>query len=648
MGEAAPMTRDRTLFLRGENRSAWKLLGAHPAPDAGADMWRFAVWAPHARQVSVVGDFNAWDSAALPMTRGEDGIWTTLAPVASLPAAYRYAVEGEDGQRLEHADPYAPRMALKPRTASVLAEAPDYGWQDAEWMRKRASRDPHTGPMNIYEVHLGSWKRVGSQKDGSGRGGSTAGQDAAGRMLTWAELADELIPYALDMGYTHLEFLPVMEHPYTGSWGYQVGSWFAPTGRHGDPEGLKLLIDRCHQAGLGVILDWVPAHFPRDKAGLRRFDGSALYEADDPRRSEFPQWGTCLFDFSKGGVRSFLLSSACWWLGEYHADGLRVDAVSAILYHDFCRDEGQWLPNRLGGRENLEGIDFLQHLTCAVHEDFPGALIIAEESHAFPGVTHSPGVGGLGFDYKWNMGWSNDTLAYAGTDFPQRRGLHDKVTFSLVYAFDDRFILPLSHDEVTRGKKSLLDKQPGDIWQKFAGLRALYGYAMAHPGRKLLFMGGEFGQFIEWCDGDQLDWFLLVYDMHPQLKDCVREMNWLYRRTAALWEIDESWDGFQWIQADDRENEVYAFLRRDKAGNALLSVTNFTPDFHPRYRLGPPAAGRLTELFNTDSPAYGGSGQRNPETVHTDPGLWNGFEHSAELLIPPLATVWFSYQPDAS
>ncbi len=640
------MARDWALFFQGESRNAWELLGAHPASGAREGFWRFAVSAPRARQLRLVGSFNGWDREALPMTRGDDGIWTACAQVPALPAAYRYAIQGEDGTWREHADPYAPRMELRPAPASVLTEAAAYGWQDAAWMAKRAKADPHAGPMNIYEVHLGSWKRVGSQKDGSGSGGSTAGPEAAGRMLTWEELTDELIPYALDMGYTHLELLPVMEHPFDGSWGYQVGSWFAPTARHGDPEGLKRFIDRCHQAELGVILDWVPAHFPRDEAGLRRFDGSALYEEEDPRRSEFPQWGTCLFDFSKGGVRSFLLSSACWWLGEFHADGLRVDAVSAILYHDFGREEGQWLPNRRGGRENLEGVDFLQRLTCAVHEDFPGALIIAEESHAFPGVTHSPGVGGLGFDYKWNMGWMNDTLSYLAAGFPERRERHDRMTFSLVYAFDDHFILPLSHDEVTHGKKSLLDKQPGDLWQKFAGLRALYGYTMAHPGRKLLFMGGEFGQFIEWCDGDQLDWFLLLYDMHPQLKDCVRDMNWLYRRTPALWEIDGSWDGFQWIQADDRENEVYAFLRRDRAGRALLSVTNFTPDFHPFYRLGLPAAGRLSELFNTDSAAYGGSGQHNPAPVHTDPGLWMGFEHSAEIAIPPLATVWFAYEPN--
>ncbi len=590
------------------------------------------------------------------MERKPDGVWETWVPAASFDPAsdperfqypdaaeklltYKYAVQYADGSWHQHADPFAFRMEERPHTASRLCRLDGYAWQDAAWMSERVQRDLRRRPLNIYEVHLGSWRRAGSGKDGSGNRGQS------GRVLTYTELADQLIPYVQDMGYTHVELLPVMEHPLDASWGYQVSGYYAATSRYGKPQELMALIDRCHQAGIGVILDWVPAHFPKDEAGLRRFDGSCLYEHPDARRGEMPIWGTCLFDLSRREVRSFLLSNACFWLEQYHADGLRVDAVAAMLYHDFSRESGQWLPNKHGGRENLDGIFFLQHLNQAVHEDFPGAVMIAEDSSAYPGVTHSPGTGGLGFDFKWDMGWMNDTLAYIREDPLFRKWHHDKLTFSMMYAFNEAYLLPLSHDEVVHGKGSLLDKQPGDIWKKFAGLRALYGYMMAHPGKKLLFMGGEFGQFIEWRCQDQLDWFLLLYDMHPQLQTCVRQLNRLYRETPALWEVEDSWDGFRWIQVDDRDNSVLAFLRTDRAGDqSILCVCNFTPVYHPVYRIGLPEAGVLTEMINTDRNEFGGSNQGNAAPIHTEPTAWGGFQHSLELVIPPLATVWYRFE----
>ncbi|MBR6955219.1 MAG: 1,4-alpha-glucan branching protein GlgB [Clostridia bacterium] len=651
----APGDRERELFHRGLSAKAYEWLGAHAILQEGEPAWHFAVWAPNAQAVSLVGEFNRWDRNTCPMTCGEDGIWEVTMPgvvftTASDPERYSYpdaaekllnykfAIQDARGDWHQHTDPFAFRMEQRPHTASRLCELSGHAWRDADWMAERAAGNLREKPVNVYEVHLGSWRRQGSGKDGTHDG-------PAGRVLSYTEIADQLIPYVREMGYTHVELLPVMEHPLDASWGYQVSGYFAATARYGEPEELMTLIDRCHQAGIGVILDWVPAHFPKDDASLRCFDGTCLYEHPDPRRGEMPLWGTCMFDLERPEVRSFLISSACFWLEKYHADGLRVDAVAAMLYHDFCREDGRWLPNRHGGRENLDGIFFLQKLNETVHRAYPGAVMIAEDSSAYPGVTHSPGVGGLGFDFKWDMGWMNDTLAYVRKDPLYRKWHHEKLTFSMMYAFSEYFMLPLSHDEVVHGKGSLLDKQPGDIWQKFAGLRTLYGYMMAHPGKKLLFMGGEFGQFIEWRCQDQLDWFLLRYDMHPQLQACVREMNRIYRETPALWEIEDSWDGFQWIQVDDRDNSVLAFLRKDRAGNALLCVCNFTPVFHPVYRIGLPEAGVLTELLNTDSNLFGGSNQGNPAQIHTEPMAWGGFQHSLELVVPPLATVWYRWEP---
>lgn len=608
-------------FHRGQCGRAWEWLGAHPTETG----WRFAVWAPHAVRVSLVGDCNGWDRESDPLEKAEDGVWSLEVPAERLegaPDAYRYAIQGPDGAWHERLDPYALSAA---EGASHRTEFFDYRWQDADWMQRRAETREEPQPINIYEVDPGSWRR---REDRSGS-----------RVLTWDELADQLIPYAQDMGYTHLGLLPVMEQTAP----YAVTGYFAADARFGAPEELMAFIDRCHQAGLGVILDWVSAHFPRGETGLQRFDGTPCYEYADPRRGELPQWDACLFDLSRGEVRSFLLSGARFWLERFHADGLRLDAVSAMVTHDFGREDGCWLPNKHGGRESIEGIDFLQQLCDRVHREFPGALMIAEESCVFPGVTHSPGVGGLGFDLKWNTGWTYDTLAYLREEPEQRGACHDRLTFSLCYAFDEHFLLPLSHDETAPGRGSMLDKMPGDIWRKFAGLRALYGYMMAHPGKKLLFMGNEFGQFTEWRPNDQLEWFLLLYDMHPQLQRCVRDLNLAYRERPELWEQDDSWDGFQWIQPNDRDNSVFAFLRWSREGKAVLCVSNFTPAFHPAYRLGLPAEGRVMELLNTDSNIYGGSDQRCG-VRSTEPSAWNGFPYSLEVTVPPLATVWYVYQ----
>ncbi len=659
MRYVAPSAEARELFHQGGSRRAYEMLGAHPVVQDGKPMWHFAVWAPNAKAVSLVGEFCEWKKTACPMKKQYDGIWEVRLPASTFDAAsdpqkynypdaqkklltYKYAVQTAEGEWHQKADPYGFFMQRRPDTASVLYDLDGYEWQDSKWMNARPDFDAHRSAVNIYEMHLGSWKRVGSKKTGNGGKGSSSGE--GGRMMTYKEIAAEIIPYVQEMGYTHIELLPVMEHPLDESWGYQVSGYFAATSRYGTPKELMNLIDQCHQAGIGVILDWVPAHFPRDEIGLRRFDGTACYEHPDPRRGDMPQWGTHMFDLARGEVQSFLVSSACFWLEYFHADGIRVDAVSSMVYYDFCREPGQWLPNRLGGRENLDGIAFLQKLNETAKRDFPGTMMIAEESHAYPGVTKPASLGGLGFTFKWNMGWMNDMLAYVAYDPIYRKWHHDKLTFSLFYAFSEHFILPFSHDEVVHGKKSMLDKQPGDLWKKFAGLRALYGYTMAHPGKKLLFMGDEIAQVIEWRFDDQLDWFLLLYDKHPQVQQCVKRLNHLYKETPALYEVDDGWDGFQWVQANDQDNSVVAFIRTDKQGKAMLCVTNFTPQFHPIYRMGLPVDGLLTEVFNSDRTEYGGSNQYNAAPIRARHERWNEFEWSVEMCIPPLATMYFEYK----
>jgi len=631
---APPSEEVRNGFHQGLNRRAYEMLGAHPCREGETKKWHFCLWAPNAKHVALVGDFNDWDRSRHPMQKQYDGTWELRlaeeelwrnAPEDGMPA-YKYAVWGQDDLWRMKADPYGFCTELRPNTASRLCDLDGYTWGDQAWMEKRSTYNPYVSPVNIYEVHIGSWRR---HEDGS--------------YLSYTEFADQLIPYVTEMGYTHIELLPVMEHPLDMSWGYQVTGYYAPTARYGTPREFRTLVDRCHQAGIGVILDWVPAHFPRDEAGLYRLDGTALYSHPDKRRGEIPQWGTMLFDFGRGEVCSYLLSNACFWLDVYHADGLRVDAVSSLLYYDFCKEPGQWLPNEHGGRENLDAIRFLRRMNETVYHDFAGVMMVAEESSAYPMVTAPTYLGGLGFGFKWNMGWMNDILFYIKKDAVYRKYHHDKLTFSLFYAFNENYILPFSHDEVVHGKHSLLDKNPGDLWQKFAGLRALLGYTMAHPGKKLLFMGCEFAHFIEWKYDDQLDWFLLVYDRHPQVQACVKAMNLLYRNTPAFYEVDASWDGFQWITANDSDNSVIAFLRTDSRGAAVLCVVNFTPVFHPIYRVGLPLGGTLNELFNTDRKEFGGSNQYNAYPIDAAPGEFNGFPFHADLCVPPLSCVYLTY-----
>lgn len=634
----------RQEFHQGTSRHAYQMLGAHPVWQ-DVDCWNFAVWAPNAQAVSLTGEFCFWDYEKYPMSKQFDGTWEIRLPdslftpganpdcfnyegAAEKLRAYKYAVKGADGQWRLKSDPFAFSCELRPNTASLLYDLGGYVWQDSDWIKSRAQWQPYSSPINIYEMHLGSWRR---------------GEN--GRMLSYGEIADQLIPYIEEMGYTHVELLPVMEHPLDMSWGYQVTGFYAATARHGKPAELMDFIDRMHQAGIGVILDWVPAHFPRDEIGLRRFDGTPCYEHEDPRRAEMPQWGTMMFDYGRGEVCSFMLSNACFWLEQFHADGLRCDAVSSMLYHDFAR-EGNYLPNQHGGRENLEAIAFLHHLNRVVYRDFPGVMMIAEESSAYPMVTRPIDMGGLGFGFKWNMGWMNDMLAYIKLDPIHRKWHHDKLTFSLFYAFNENFILPFSHDEVVHGKKSMLDKQPGDLWQKFAGLRALYGYTMAHPGKKLLFMGGEFGHFIEWNYDGQLDWFLMVYERHPDLCRCTRALNHFYRETPAFYQIEDSWDGFQWLTADDRERSIVVFLRADRQGRSVVCMTNFTSAFYPEFRFGLPGPGTLTEIFNTDLKEYGGSNQFNAGPKRAQEVLCNGLPWSTQVCVPPMATVYFRFEPD--
>ena len=608
------------LFREGNCAYAYQFMGAHPVRGGYA----FTVWAPNATAVSVVGDFNGWDHTKNPM-ENDNGIWSTRIAGIKQYATYKYAICGPNGWTLK-ADPYAFHAETRPKTASKTFDITKYRWKDKKWMTARASFNPYQSPVSIYELHLGSWKL-----------------DEQGRLYTYERMADEMVPYVKQMGYTHVELLPVMEHPFDGSWGYQVTGYFAATSRYGDPAGLMKLIDAFHNAGIGVILDWVPAHFPKDAHGLYHFDGSPCYESSDPLRAENEQWGTCMFDFGRNEVRSFLKSSAVFWLDVFHADGLRVDAVSYMLYHDYGRQEGKWRPNQYGGRENLEAISLIREINEIAYRDFPGILMCAEEATAYPLVTAPTCDGGLGFGFKWNMGWMHDVLDYMEMDPVYRKYHHNKMTFSLFYAFSENYILPFSHDEVVHGKKSMLDKMPGDIWQKFASLRALFGYMFAHPGKKLMFMGAEFGQFIEWKEMDQLDWFLLLYEKHPEMKKYTEDLNRFYTSHKALYEIDNSWDGFTWCNADDQDNSTFSFVRTDKAGNRILAVCNFTPNYWEKYRIGVPKAGVLMEVFNSDSFAYGGSGKGNGDRViRTDDIPMHGHRYSVEITLPPLSCIYLT------
>ena len=617
------------LFHQGKGTRCYQFLGARPAD--GGEGFLFRLWAPNAEAVSVTGDFCGWDdSESVPMQRLEDDpeIWEGICPTALAGQCYKYVITSRGGEVLHKADPYGfstelPREDVIRQMASRLVDLDDsFVWEDKDWLRKRGRTNPYTSPMNIYEVHLGSWRR---HEDGS--------------YYSYRETADSLIPYAKEMGYTHLELLPVQEYPFDGSWGYQSTGYFAVTSRYGDPADFKYFVNKAHQAGLGVLLDWVPAHFPKDAFGLIRFDGDFLYEDPDPLRREHKGWGTCAFDFGRSEVRSFLLSSAAFFCEVYHADGLRVDAVSAMLYLDYGREEGEWRPNKNGGRENLEAVSFLQELNKSVLTEFPGVLTFAEESTAWPMITMPPDSGGLGFNFKWNMGWMNDSLEYFQTDPLFRRGVHHKLTFSITYAWSENFILPISHDEVVHGKRSLLDKMPGEYDQKFAGLRAFYAYMMTHPGKKLLFMGCEFGQFIEWNEKQGLDWLLLDYDQHRRLQGFVRELNQLYLDTPALWSQDNTWDGFSWIDADDMDRNVYTYLRTGSDGQTSLCILNLSGQEWRNFRVGVPEAEYYERLLDTDMQRFGGSGRRRRKKYKVYHGQCHGQDQHLRLNLPPLSAI---------
>jgi 1,4-alpha-glucan branching enzyme len=620
----APEISDHDLFLfnSGKLHQAWRTLGANPMTREGVPGTRFAVWAPNAERVSVVGDFNRWDGLVHPMAaRGASGVWELFLPGVAPGALYKYEIRGRaSGEVRLKTDPYAQCFEQRPRTAARVPAASAHAWRDQEWMEARARRDWLHAPLNIYEVHAASWKRHGD-----------------GRCYSYRELAETLVPYVAEMGYTHIEFLPLTEHPLDESWGYQTTGYFAATSRFGEPDELRALVDACHRAGLGVILDWVPGHFPQDDFALARFDGTALYEHEDPRLGLHREWGTHVFNYGRCEVRGFLLSSAYYWLSEFHFDGLRVDAVAAMLYLDYSRKEGEWLPNRYGGRENLEAIEFLRELNTVVHRDFPGALTIAEESTAWPMVSRPAHVGGLGFSMKWNMGWMHDTLAYLGHDPVHRRYHHEELTFAQLYAYTENFVLPLSHDEVVHGKRALIEKMPGDDWRKRANVRLLLTYQMTTPGKKLNFMGNELAQAREWRADAELDWDLLGRAGHEGVRKLVRDLNRLYRNQPALHELDFEADGFRWIDCHDADNSVLGYRRRARDGSEALVVLNFTPIVRRRYRIGAPRPGNYREAFNSDSRHYGGSEVGNGGAVRAQARPWMGLPFSLELTLPPLA-----------
>ena len=625
-----PTVGELDLHLAGEGRheELYGRLGAHARELDGVAGVSFAVWAPNARSVSVVGEFNGWDGRLHPMrTLGASGIWELFLPDVAPDARYKYEIRGPDGRLRLKADPLAFRTELPPKNASIVHRSA-YEWRDDDWLERRRAADVLTSPVSVYEVHLGSWRLNTLQGN---------------RPLTYVELADELAEYVTDMGFTHVELLPVMEHPYTPSWGYQVTGYFAPTSRFGTPDDYRAFVDRLHEAGVGVILDWVPAHFPKDDWALARFDGTALYEHEDPRRGFHPDWGTLVFNFGRNEVRNFLVSSALYWLKEMHADGLRVDAVASMLYLDYSRKPGEWVPNEHGGNEDLDAIAFLQQLNEVAHANEPGVLMAAEESTAWPGVSRPVYLGGLGFGMKWNMGWMHDTLAYFEHDPVHRKHHHHQLTFSLIYAFSENFILPLSHDEVVHGKGSLLGKMPGDPWQRLANLRSLYAYMWAHPGKKLLFMGGEIAQEREWDAEGSLDWHLLERPGHSGVQSLVRDLNAHYRAEPALWEVDFDPAGFRWLEANDGDNNVLAFLRlsRDGERRPIVCVGNFSPVPRYGYRVGLPKGGTWRELVNTDSTLYGGSGVGNLGSVQAESKPWHDQPFSAEVTLPPLGVVWF-------
>lgn len=622
-----PFLSDYDLYLLSEGRhyTSYDKLGAHPMEVDGVRGVGFAVWAPNAYRVSIIGEFNDWDARVHPMLcHAESGIWELFIPDIACGLSYKYDIRSREGDyHTEKADPYAFFAEQRPRTASVIVDLEGYTWGDAEWMAAREAVNPLEQPISIYEAHLGSWRR-----------------DAEGRWLSYRQLADELVPYVKEMGFTHIELMPVAEHPFDGSWGYQVTGYYAPTSRYGTHEDFMAFVDACHQQGVGVILDWVPAHFPKDGYALSYFDGTHLYEHADPRKGEHPDWGTYIFNYGRNEVRNFLLSNALFWLKKYHIDGLRVDAVSSMVYLDFSRKAGEWLPNQYGGNENLEAIEFLKEMNTIVHQEFPGAFTIAEESTAWPMVSRPVYLGGLGFTFKWNMGWMHDTLQYMQTDPVYRRYHHYQITFSLAYAFTENFVLSLSHDEVVHLKGSLMTKIAGDWWQKFASLRLLFGFQFTHPGKKLNFMGQEFGQWSEWNENQPLDWGLMTWPHHAGLQRWLRDLNLHYRDEPALYERDFDLRGFQWIESNDSDQSVFSYIRiAEDANDFLVVVANFTPIPRYNYRVGVPAEGRYQEILNSDSELYGGGNIGNQGETRTDSIPWHAFDQSLNLTLPPLGIV---------
>ena len=615
---------DLHLLHAGQHQDMFNVLGAHPksypSPLGDVHGTAFAVWAPNARGVQVVGNFNHWDGSAHPMrSLGISGIWELFIPFVGEGDAYKFRITGPDGVMRDKADPMAQHTEVPPATASIVYSS-TYAWTDNKWIDQRAAVDPRNAPMSVYEVHLGSWRRG----------------------LTYRELAEQLTDYVLEHGFTHVEFLPVAQHPFEPSWGYQVTGYFAPTSRFGNPDDLRFLIDTLHNAGIGVIVDWVPAHFPKDDWALGRFDGTPLYEHPDPRIGEHMDWGTYIFDFGRTEVRNFLVANAVYWIEEYHVDALRVDAVASMLYRDYSREAGEWVPNQYGGRENLEAVDFMREMTSVINARTPGVMAIAEESTAWPGVTNDVQWGGLGFGLKWNMGWMHDTLEYMKLDPIYKQYHHNEMTFSLVYAWSEKFILPLSHDEVVHGKGSLIDRMPGDRWQQLASLRAYYGFMWAHPGKQLLFMGQEFAQSAEWNSGNSLDWWLLQFEEHQGVAATIRDLNATYKAQPALWQRDNEPAGFEWLDSDDAQHNTFAWLRRGHDDEMLVSITNFSPVPLMEHTVAFPVAGEWVETLNTDDVQYGGSGLTNGGSISVTDAPHYGRPASAKIVVPPMATVWFT------